>query len=567
MNPFYDYVFNLKFLFIAAGVKLLLCLLYRPTRQRLLASVAQDGQNASTGTQLRPSGEQARLRFVSPLMWWMRTLHGGLVSVSVGYFVIAAACKYSQYKARLLNGEDFWLFEDMLRWMSRGEPYVTRFAGHAAGPIQHGAVHAYLSLWAAVPFAIIFSPLTVCILMVPLALALGGYAIGRMSLKSSNSKLLVLGLPIAFWMSEWTNRTLNYDTHPEAFYIPLVFLVYVASLKLFERETFKTWALFLASWIFLAAMKQDAIVYGLLLWAFLFVEKRLRAKAAVASLSIVVVLFALMTEIISQFKTGAIGVSTLELSGIMVPITHVTSGAVNLNGYAMSSFSGVASLISMFFRDGVALFFWRGIKYLFTSQFALITLMAPWLLRYRSFWILVVPFAILVGGMHTPMAQLQVYNGVMFISLFWLSLCIEISRQKFDRRYLLAAFTWTFAFCALHGAAAPQLYFESQLSREISREAREVTSKQTGLGIVSSRLLRDVDESHVWADRVAVPEDPLKDAPSFVSFILYTKSEPSFEFAQSDFNRWKEWALAGGEWRLAPGRTVDLLIRKNRALP
>ncbi|RYZ89766.1 MAG: hypothetical protein EOP06_08870, partial [Proteobacteria bacterium] len=74
-------------------------------------------------------------------------LRGVLAAIALCYFFAALACKYSQLYTHQLAGADFWLLEDMLRWMAKGQPYITRFAGQDVGPVQHGAVHAFLSMY------------------------------------------------------------------------------------------------------------------------------------------------------------------------------------------------------------------------------------------------------------------------------------------------------------------------------------------------------------------------------------------------------------------------------------
>lgn len=485
-----------------------------------------------------------------------------LLFASVIYFCLASYSKYSQLQARVLNGIDFWLIEDLFRHVASGQPYVTRFAGQA-GPLQHGGMHAYLTIGTLVPAIKLIGSTGTALLLIPFSFALTGYLIGRRLSNSTHSSFLILGFPIAFWMSEWTNRVLLYDTHPEALYAPLVFLTLLASERVMSSRRPIDWTLFLLSWLALAGVKQDALVYGSVLCFFLVIARKMKALPALVSLICVGAVFLVMTRLISLFKGGSIGPHEIELGGFAVPVALVKGGVAGLSGHVIASASDLYSVIGVFMPDGFFAFLKRGLHYLVLSPFTMMTLIAPWLWLRRSFWLLVVPVALLIGGINNSMAGLQTYNSMIFICFIWLSLSLEVETaiKKKSRGFLLAAVAWSLTFCAVHGGSSPIFYSPSPDSVKMGTEAALIAKNQSGLGIVSSRLLNDVDSEKIWSDLPPSEEQEFVNPPDFVKWVLFPKTGESFEFKIYQFSSWREWALTHG-WHQVDGEFVDLLVRE-----
>lgn len=321
--PLYDFEIHFRPLFLALGALLLLSLFVRACRERLLTWISLD---------LSADGLRRTRRI--------------LVYSSVAYFVVAGICKYAQFRSLQMAGQDFWLFEDLLYWMAQGEPYVTRFTNHAAGPVQHGSVHAFLTLWLLVPLVWIFGSTTVAILMNPvaLALALGGFAIGEVSLRWLRSPILTLGLPLCFWMSDFVGRTLMYDTHPEAFYGALVVWAWFASVRVRESRDWRAWLSFVAGWVLLSGFKQDALVIGGSMWLALLVARQWNWRSGAVALASVVGLFLVQTLLLSMFRKGMIGAGPIQIAGYSVEKVMTSVGSGAMRGLRLESFKDVVSL-------------------------------------------------------------------------------------------------------------------------------------------------------------------------------------------------------------------------------
>jgi hypothetical protein len=269
-----------------------------------------------------------------------------------------------------------------------------------------------------------------------------------------------------------------------------------------------------------------------------------------------------MTRLISLFKSGSIGPHEIELSNFAVPIALVKGGVAGLSGHVIASASDLYGVIGAFMPDGPFAFLKRGLHYLAFSPFTMMTLIAPWLWLRRSFWLLVVPIAMLIGGINNTMAGLQTYNSMIFICFIWLSLSLEFEAaiKKKSRGLLLAMAAWTLAFCAVHGGSSPIFYSPSPDSVKMGTEAALIAKNQSGLGIVSSRLLKDINLEKVWSDLPPSQDQEFINPPDFVKWVLFPKIGESFEFKTFHFSSWREWALTHG-WRQVDGEFVDLLLR------
>lgn len=541
MSPFFTSYLQLRLGFIVCAAVFLVLLCNERFRNKALGGLTLD-LDAAAYTNVRK---------------W-------LLFASLIYFCVTGLSKYSQLQARVLNGTDFWLIEDIFRHIANGQPFITRFALQS-GPLQHGGLHAYLTTAALIPTIKLIGSTWTALLLIPFSFALTGYLIGRRLLKSTSSPLLVLGLPLAFWMSEWTNRILLYDTHPEALYAPLIFLTFLASERLLCSRRLIDWGLFLLSWVTLSGVKQDALIYSSVLCFFLFVtRKKMRGTPALLAFTCVASTFVAMTWLIALFKSGQLGPYELALGEFIVPVAKPMSGAAGLSGHVISGLSDLGAVIHAFMPDGLFAFVKRSLLYLVFSPFTMMTLIAPWLWLKRSFWLMVAPIVLLIGGINNLMAGLQTYYSINFICFIWLSLILEVETAitKKAHGFLLATTVWTLAFCAIHGGSSPIFYFPNSLSEKTGVEASLLVQKQKGLGIVSSRLLHDVDSEKVWSDSppTITGEEEFSNPPEAVKWVLFPKVGESYEFNRTHFSSWREWALSHG-WRQVDGEFVYTLIR------
>jgi hypothetical protein len=144
--------------------------------------------------------------------------HAGL---AFGFLGIASLAKYLQFSANLLHAFDFWLFVDCLEQAARGAPWLTRFAPQGEGWVQHGGVHAFIPLFAFVPLVYLIGAKATALLINPVALALGGWFVGRMTVAEWGARGSVAWM-LGFFALSSNGKTLMYETHPEALYPALV---------------------------------------------------------------------------------------------------------------------------------------------------------------------------------------------------------------------------------------------------------------------------------------------------------------------------------------------------------
>src|SRR5690606_2476998 len=119
---------------------------------------------------------------------------------------------------------DFWLFADALESMASGHPFLTRFAPHGTGWIQHGAVHPTWVFYLFYPIAALFGGVTAALLWNPFFLTLGGVVLGLFARRVLDPFRALL-LTIAYFVCQWISTALSYDTHFETAYPFFVFLL------------------------------------------------------------------------------------------------------------------------------------------------------------------------------------------------------------------------------------------------------------------------------------------------------------------------------------------------------
>lgn len=534
----FDYEINSRPILQAVCGLFLLSLLIPVVRRRVVAWVSAFD---------RPGEGRGILRVV-----------GG---IAVVFFLLAFVCKYSQLKSHLFAGADFWLIEDLLNWMAKGQPYLTRFAGQDIGPVQHGAIHAFLSMYLLVPLVWIFGSEFVAVVMNPLALALGGFAIGWMAFKWTGSRIFSVVLTVAFLGSAWTGRILMYDCHPESFY-PLLIVAVAACLdNSFLKSGFR-WVLMIAAVTLLAGMKQDAIILGGLLWLNAVVVRKLNWRAAVVSFSVIILVSALMTGTIREFRFGAFGSSTVAIGGVSADVVTPVSGSVALGGYQLNSVSDLRGVASQFLlkHGGAGKLVSDTLLYPLKPPFLLICLIAPWVWFGFSFWILLIPLGLVYGLIGGYMAGLPIYHSAPALGLLFVVIIMDWQKnpgRSVGRRY--GILLWLLAISAFHGSSGLFFYKPSEYSRSLSVEARARIGEVKGLGVVSSRLLGDIDHERVWSDRPYLPGG--RELPASVGWVMYPRENESFDFKNSRFEDWKNRSLESGAWKLLPGKTVDLLVR------
>lgn len=528
-NPTYTYALNLKIFFqVASGLGIILFYFYQKRLEKF-----QDYLNKSWK------------------IW--------LLILSTVYFATTFLSKYSQEKSLLFAGQDFWLFVDMFRSMAKGEPYITRFTEMGLGPVQHGAVHAYLTAYIAVPLVWLFGSLNTAIIFNPLMLALSGLVLGFLTFRMSRSPAMALLFPIGFWMSEWTNRLLNYEVHPESAYPLFVFAVVLISFEERYLRNIYWWIGFFLLWVGLVGIKQDGLAIAGLVLIWLFYRKNLNLKEFVFFGSTIFATAIFVALIIKNFKSGQIGLHHISIGsadnvGVKIP----TLGSGVLGGQSITGIQSIKTILDYFClkNGGISSWLLSSMKYFFKDPFLSFTAIAPWIWLGWAGWILVFPMALLFALVGDHAAGLQEHYSAPLIGLIWVAILFSLnSRKKYKS-------LWVLGVCAFYGGTAITLYSPESNNTLILKEAREVSEKMPGLGIVSSRLLSSVSLDRVWTDRLddfSVKEN--FNFPPYVRWILFPAHVPSYELPEEVYLDWKKFVSENKNWRFIPLQNLDLYER------
>jgi hypothetical protein len=289
--------------------------------------------------------------------------------------------------------------------------------------------------------------------------------------------------------------------------------------------------------------------------------------AAALTLSI----FCGMTWTIHHFGHGAIGPKQVTIGSQTVDVGVISRGSVIVGNQKIASENAVRELVKLQIqkRGSIGAFALDVVSYPFRTPFLLVVLMAPWVLMRRDFWVLVFPMALVFGVFSGPMSHLNSYYGASIMGLMAVAILSDLRKSTLvsavgsapqSKRILYAKLVWLFCFSAIHGSSGIPYYQPSEYSIAMDQEAEQISDSLEGLGVVSSSLLRVVDQDKVYSDHV---EGGGKSIPDFVHWVLYPKFSESWDFKATNFNAWKQRVLASGSWELVPGKTVDLLRRKN----
>lgn len=485
---------------------------------------------------------------------FLRNWRKWLTILSLGYTLIALAAKFSQLATLSYSAQDFWLFDDMLKFMIEGQPYVTRFTGHGAGPVQHGTIHAFLTYWLNLPFAFIFGSTITNAAFNAIVLGLAGWVLGHLTFARLNSPGTALVVAAVFFMSEWTSRVLMYESHPEALYPLLIFIVALPTMT--RLHSMKRAVIILSTWVLLLGVKQDAIFIGGVIWLWLVLTKQLSWRAATLIAIVSAVPFLAQAWLIHGFKTGW-GPLEILIGEFRVPVVVPQGGTGLLGGHVLAGLSDVPIIVNYLAESNGGAFEYakRILLYQVRSPFIGIWLAAPWVLLRRYYWILVMPLAILFAVFGGQLMGLQIYYSGPVWATFLIAVIATFGVQR-DARFARAKVIWLFCFAAFYGANGPKYFHPSDHVADLKRDALAAVATVKGLGTTPSPLLGVLPRDQVWSERLLKEE-----MPDFINWVIVPKGLASYELSLEQAAEWKKWALASGQWRLEERGTVELYHR------
>ena len=483
-----------------------------------------------------------------------------------GFFLLAFAGKISQASVMALNGADFWLFEDMLFWFTKGEPYITRFAPQASGPVQHGGVHAYLSFLLTAPLAKIFGPLNVALAFNAAMIAGAGYVLARIAYTITASVRIALLLALGFWVSEWTSRILMFDMHPEAAYPLCGLLLYAATERFAQLKNLKSYVLFSLAWVLMAAWKQDTIMVCGVIWLWFSLRREWSIRAAVTAAVATALPLILMTMMVQMYKSGALGAAAVTIGeSLTVPVAKPAFGSHVVGGHQIAGVGSVFAIGEFLLQKNGGLFGMLKaiLLYFVTDPFVFFALTAPWLWRRFEFWILVMPMALVFAVVGGNMGVLSNYHTAPLLVGMWIAIIFDLRKAVgAGERAVFYKAVWIVVISLIHGGSSLAYYQPSAAARGTLLEAKQLTNGLPGLGVVSSRLLLAVPHEQVWTDQLPLLDGQIQEPPSFVRWVLFPKALPSYDMPSEVQAAWRNYVAAHPEWELRTSEFNELYLRR-----
>lgn len=438
---------------------------------------------------------------------------GKILGLLAGAFIVLGwLSKNLQLVSLRLNGQDFWLFEDMIRQMQEGGFFLTRFAPQAIGFVQHGAVHPTFSWILTVPFAWVLGATQAALLFGPLVFALAAVVLAHLA-RPRVGATAALTLAAAFLASTQVGKVLNYDVHFESAY-PLFLLLWAWGMG-FGDQKVRIFPLILGV-ILGMGVKEDSflVFFPVIAWSCLALRDSQR-KHALLSAVLAVIILGFQFYSIKQWTQGAWGPHQWEGASVFIP-----AGADLVQGKHWSSPGQAQDIASSLLAAHGGIFGTAKtlLRFLISRPWLSLLIFAPWLALRLPFWIWILPLAGAYSLLQRA-ATLNIYYSAPFLGIFWLSV-VFFSPRKGVIYILLATL--------LLGSSSLEFRIPSAETQALKQEAGQLAkclsagSGRSGPGLVQSSLLQFVAREKVFTDRV--PKELNQ-----ISFALFSPLHGTFE--------------------------------------
>jgi len=361
-----------------------------------------------------------------------------------------------------------------------------------------------------------------------------------------------------------------HDMHPEAAYPALVVLTFYCSYENPRLTRTSSIFIFMLVWALLGGMKQDAILIGGTLWLWLTVNRKWSLRRMATAGTILLATFLIMTFAIGSMKSGQIGATTVTIGTYTsLPVALAPRGSHIVGGLQISDLESLLKFGQFLFgKQGSPLnFLIELIKYVFSDPVLYLWLTTPWLLLRREMWILVLPIVFADFVIGSDLKTLTAYHSAPLLGGYWIAVILSLSgRSEALLPNLLQqkAFKcgWVLTLSALIGGASLIYYSPSEETKHTLQEAQEVTNDLPAFGIVSSRLLSQVPHEKIWMSYIPTngKHEPVEPSP-YVKWVLLTKNHPSYEIPADVQNKWREYAVSSGRWKLITHDYTELYLR------
>ncbi|OFY99588.1 MAG: hypothetical protein A2070_04280 [Bdellovibrionales bacterium GWC1_52_8] len=387
--------------------------------------------------------------------------HASVWILALAFSAIGAFQKFLQWYSLTLNAQDFWLFEDMLRSLVKGVPFLTHFAPQTTGLMQHGAVHPFWSLYGFLPLTWLFGSTLTALLLAPLALAFAAVVLANLA-KPLWGPLGAWIVAFCFLSSTQVGRILGYDVHPEVVY-PFSVLLTCWGLGVADGKL-RHWA-WMAGILLGFGTKVDApfILFPVLLWFAASVWQK-RAKTQLFSSVAAILLGSAISTVlflsIRRFSTGEWGVQEFSGMAVQLPSAMPYLRAVDLD------ITSVLRKIAFF---------------LVSRPWLSLLIFAPWVSLKARFWFWVLPIAAVLATLGGQPATLVNYYSASLLGGFWLAVALMPGK----RSWLL------FSVLAL-GSGAPFFTVPSSAAQDLRSHTQALLKclpSSNAKGIVSPALI------------------------------------------------------------------------------
>jgi hypothetical protein len=441
-----------------------------------------------------------------------------ILLVCLSFFGFSLLEKYTQFWSLSLHGQDFWLFVDILEQMKQGAFFLTRFAPHEIGYVQHGAVHPMFSWGLLLPLSFLIGSAHAALVHNPLVLSLAGLMVALLTRKSWEAWGSILWT-CAFLGSTQVGKVLLYEVHPESAY-PFFMLLWFWSVGLDGTHRIRYWALILSTALCMGVKEDSFLVLGPWLAWGLFVLAGQQRRAVLYSLVIATACFGFQLYAVRNWASGHWGPHEWNGSPVLY---QVSLGF--FKGLHWSSLSNVKDILLQFVSDQGGGVGWAKslFHFLLSRPWLSLLVLAPWVLFQFRFWWVSLPLIAAYSVLEGP-RLLWNYYSAPFLGLFWFS----AAAPDRERSGLFRVWpVWAFLASCLLGSGSIDLFFPSQKVTAIKKEVKELLPclGEAHHGLVASHLLSLVPLEKVWTERV--PKTPTQ--WESVDFVLFSPHMSRFE--------------------------------------
>jgi hypothetical protein len=481
-------------------------------------------------------GEETFLRIENALSGRFKSI---LLAISGLFFAASLSAKILQYRALEMNGQDFWLFRDLLEQATKGGWEVTRFAPQAWGWVQHGAVHGFLSFFAvALPFSFAFGSTAACLIYHPLCLSVAGYFLGRLTWKLSPLKTratLSIGVVLSFLASYSVGKILMYEVHPESLYVACFF---VAAFGFTDLRPGKATLAVIACALG-GLLKEDALlVFGPWILVLMGMEWKTRSRNLLwigAGFGALLTGYFIQLFVVHEFNSGNLGPRAWLGTAVTIPVGPGVFGGDHIDS-VLSAFRVFLNLAKN--QSATQ----RVVGFLVSRQWLSLLIIAPWVVRSRFFWAITLPLAAAMGLVDGP-SKLWLYYSAPLLGPLWVSISRLSHSGAFERdaRRLL----WLMSMCFLLAGGGIEFKIPSSGAAKIRAEAEAFAPCLETLpkgGWVAAPLLPFVPDDSVISER-------LPKTLESISFAFLTPSLGIYELSSAEQKHWVRGAADSHLWR------------------